>query len=54
MGRARPGESEAQAKDRAAREFVTLQGSPFFDVWAAATVDEVLSALYEKRIGGGA
>jgi len=53
MGRARPGESPAQAKDRAAREFVTLQGSPFFDVWAAATVDEVLSALYEKRIGGG-
>jgi len=53
MGRARPGESETQAKDRAAREFVTLQGSPFFDVWAAATVDEVLSALYEKRIGGG-
>src|SRR6185436_11724799 len=52
MGRGRPGESEAQAKDRAAREFVALQGSPFFDVWAAATVDEILSALYEKRIVG--
>jgi hypothetical protein len=54
MGRGRPGESETQAKDRAAREFVALQGSPFFDVWAAATVDEILSALYEKRIVGAA
>jgi hypothetical protein len=53
MGRARPGESEAQTKDRAAREFVALQDSPFFDVWAAATVDEILSALYEKRGVGG-
>jgi Thioredoxin len=50
MGRARPGESPAETKDRAAREFVTLQRSPFFDVWATAAVDEILSALYEKRI----
>lgn len=53
MGRARRGESEAQSKDRAAREFVALQGSPFFDVWATAAVDEILSALYEKRVVGG-
>src|SRR4030095_9449287 len=54
QGLARPGESEAQAKDRAAREFVALQGSPFFDVWAAAGVDEILSALYEKlTVGSG-
>ena len=45
---ARPGEAEAQAKERAQREFVAMQGSPFFSVWAAAAVDEVLSALYEK------
>jgi hypothetical protein len=53
MGRARTGESPEEAKDRAAREFVALQGSPFFDVWAAAAVDEILSALYEKLTVGG-
>jgi hypothetical protein len=53
MGRARPGESEAQTKDRAAREFVALQGSPFFDMWAAAAVDEMLSALHERLTVGG-
>jgi hypothetical protein len=45
---ARAGESEAQAKERAAREFVALQGSPFFDLWASAGIDEILSALHEK------
>ena len=44
----RPGETEAQAKERDRREFVTLQGSPFFDIWASAGIDEILSALYEK------
>ncbi len=44
----RPGESEAQAKERDRREFVALQGSPFFDVWASAGIDEILAALYEK------
>lgn len=44
----RPGETEAQAKERAQREFLTLQGSPFFSVWASAAVDEILSALHEK------
>jgi len=54
QGRARPGESEAQTKDRAGREFVALQGSAFFDLWAAAAVDEILSALYEKlTVGSG-
>jgi hypothetical protein len=54
QGRPRPGESEAQAKDRAGREFVALQGSAFFDLWAAAAVDEILSALYEKlTVGSG-
>jgi hypothetical protein len=53
QGRARPGESPAQTKERAGGEFVALQGSPFFDVWAAAAVDEMLSALYEKLTVGG-
>jgi hypothetical protein len=45
---ARPGETEAQTRDRGQREFVALQGSPFFDVWASAGIDEILSALYER------
>ena len=47
---ARPGESEAQRKERDAREFLGMQQSPFFDLWASAGVDEMLSALYERRI----
>jgi hypothetical protein len=45
---ARPGETREQAHERQQREFITLQDSPFFDVWAAAAIDEILSALYEK------
>jgi hypothetical protein len=48
MQAARPGESEAHTKERGQREFVALQGSPFFDVWASAGIDEILAALYEK------
>jgi hypothetical protein len=47
---ARPGESPDQARERGMREFAALQASPFFDVWASAAVDEILSALYEKRV----
>ena len=43
---ARPGETEEQARERAQREFLALQGSPFFDVWASAAVDEILSGLH--------
>ncbi len=45
---ARAGETEAQTKDRDRREFLAMQQSPFFDVWASAGIDEILSALYEK------
>ena len=45
---ARAGETEAQTKERGQREFVAMQASPFFDLWASAGVDEILSALYEK------
>ena len=51
---ARPGEAETQTKERAAREFQALQASPFFDVWASAAVDEILSALHEKLVVGTA
>src|SRR5260370_32813036 len=49
---ARPDESEEQRKERDRREFLALQVSPFFDVWACAGIDETLSALYEKMVGG--
>jgi hypothetical protein len=50
QGAPRPGESPAQAKERAGKEFAALQGSPLFDVWASAAVDEILSALHEKQM----
>lgn len=49
----RPGESAEQARERGAREFAALQVSPFFDLWAAAAVDQILSALREKAVIGG-
>ncbi|HWN90281.1 MAG TPA: hypothetical protein VNQ15_02685, partial [Verrucomicrobiae bacterium] len=52
MQAARPGESEAQAKERDRGEFRSLQASPFFDLWASAGIDEILSALHEKQVVG--
>ncbi len=49
----RPGESAEQARERGAREFAALQVSPFFDLWASAAVDQILSALREKAVIGG-
>ena len=51
---ARPGETEALAKERAMREFVALQNSPFFDLWASAAIGEILSALHERLVVGSA
>jgi hypothetical protein len=48
MGAPRAGETVAQAKERSQREFAALQASPFFDLWASAGIDEILSALYEE------
>ena len=53
MQAARPGESETQAKERDRGEFRALQASPFFDLWASAGIDEILSALHEKHVVGG-
>ena len=52
MQAARPGETEAQAKERDRREFLAMQGSPFFDLWASAAIAEILSALHEKLVVG--
>ena len=50
MQKARAGESEDQRKARDAKEFLTMQQSPFFELWASAGIDEILSALYEQRV----
>jgi hypothetical protein len=48
----RPGESEEQAQQRGDREFMEVQASPFFRVWACAGIDEMVSMLYERlRVG---
>jgi hypothetical protein len=45
------GESAADAAARTGPLFQALQDSPFFDVWACAGVDEMISALHRKLIG---
>jgi hypothetical protein len=50
MQAARPGETEEQRKARDAQEFLVMQRSPFFDLWASAAVDEFLSALYQRTV----
>jgi hypothetical protein len=48
----RPGESEAQTRQRRDREFMEMLGTPFFHVWRCAAVDEWTSMLYERlRLG---
>jgi hypothetical protein len=48
----RSGESKEQAQERGNREFMELQGSPFFRMWAGAGIDEMLSMLHERlRVG---
>ena len=50
----RPTESVEQARARDQREFLAMQDSVFFDLWAAAGIDEILSALFEKLTVGEA
>ena len=45
---ARPAESDDQRKARDLKEFLAMQHSAFFDVWASAGIDEILSALFER------
>jgi len=51
---ARGGESKEETQKRGDREFMELQQSPFFSVWACAGVDEILSALHRRLILGSA
>ena len=48
MQKPRPGETAEQTPERAQRDFVALQQSPFFDVWASAGIDEIITAIYQK------
>src|SRR5687767_3288762 len=41
---ARPGETPEDAKSRGGREIGALLESPFFDVWAHAGIDQIISA----------
>jgi hypothetical protein len=48
----KPGETAEQTKQRAAREFAEMLGSPFLQVWRDAAMAEWLSMLYERlRVG---
>jgi len=49
---ARPGETQDEAKQRGGRQIGELLESPFFDVWASAGIDEILSALHERVVVG--
>ena len=52
MRAARPGETPQQVWNRFLGDWRALQLSPFFPVWASATVDEILSALHERIVVG--
>lgn len=49
---ARAGEAPEQAQERGNREFLALQQSPFFKIWACAGADEMITALHERLILG--
>ena len=48
----RAGEGKDDTRARGDREFMELQQSPFFRVWAQAGADEILSALHERLLVG--
>jgi Thioredoxin len=49
---AKPGETAEQTRDRGSREFLELQKSPWFTIWAGAGIDEILTALHERLVVG--
>lgn len=46
------GESKEQTTERGTRDFFALQASPFFQVWACAGIDEMLTKLHERLVVG--
>lgn len=51
---ARPGETREQAWERFIADWGAMQRSPFFRLWAAAAIDEMLSALHERHLARAA
>jgi thiol-disulfide isomerase/thioredoxin len=49
---ARPGESAEETRRRGTADFFEFQKSPFFDVYACAGVDEIISSLYARLFVG--
>ena len=49
---ARAGESADDAKRRGGQDIAALLESPFYDVWADAAIDQILSALHERVVAG--
>jgi hypothetical protein len=43
-------ETQDQAKVRGTRDFFAMIETPFYDVWASAGIDEILSALHERQV----
>ena len=52
MQMANPGENREQAWERFIRDWGALQNSPFYQLWASAAVDEMLSGLHERIVVG--
>jgi hypothetical protein len=50
MQAAARGETRAQAWDQFIRDWGALQQLPFYQMWASAAVDEMLSALHERLV----
>ena len=48
----RAGETPEQTRERADRQFRDFQQTPFWRIWASATVDQILSALQRRLILG--
>ncbi|MGE3269162.1 MAG: thioredoxin family protein [Chloroflexota bacterium] len=46
------GESPAETRERAEREFGAVQQSPFWRIWTSAAVDEMISALHRRLVLG--
>jgi hypothetical protein len=46
----RPGESPEQTRARGGRDFFAMLETPFYDVWADAAIDEIISALHERQV----
>jgi hypothetical protein len=50
---ARAGESAEETRVRGTRDFIALQRSPLFRIWACAAADEIITALHERLVVGG-